>query len=92
MKIKSQEEEQELNQNEDQEPNPGEERVKIDGIVTIEDLMDVLYVTRQTLVKYIKENRIPAYNVGKGKYLIATEELIEKIKENSDSLKKQSDI
>jgi len=54
--------------------------------------MDVLYVTRQTLVKYIKENKIPAYKVGKGKYLIATEQLIEKIKENSDSLKKQSDI
>ena len=92
MKIKSQEEEQELNQNEDQEPNPGEERVKIDGIVTIEDLMDVLYVTRPTLVKYIKEEKIPAYKVGKGKYLIATEQLIKKIKENSDSLEKQSDI
>ncbi len=91
MKIKNQEENQELNQEEEQELNL-EGRVKIEGVATIEDLMDVLYVTRQTLVKYIKENRIPAYNVGKGKYLIATEELIEKIKENSDSLKKQSDI
>ena len=92
MKTKNQEKEQELNQDEEQDLNPEEERVRIDGIVSIEDLMDVLYVTRQTLVKYIKENKIPAYKVGKGKYLVATEQLIEKIKESSDSLEKDSDI
>ena len=83
MKAKSREENQELSQAEDREQNQETDDPGIRGIVTVEDLMDLLYVTRETLVKYIRENKIPAYKVGKGKYLISTEELIKKIKDNS---------
>ncbi len=87
MNTKSQEENRELSQEENQEQNLETENLGIKGIATVEDLMDLLYVTRQTLVKYIKGNKIPAYKVGKGKYLISTEELIKTIKDNSGDLK-----
>ena len=83
MKAKSQEENQELSQEENREQNLEADNLGIRGITTVEDLMDLLYVTRETLVKYIKENKIPAYRVSGGKYLISTEELIKKIKDNS---------
>lgn len=87
MNTKNQEENRELSQEENQEQNLETENLGIKGIATVEDLMDLLYVTRQTLVKYIKGNKIPAYKVGKGKYLISTEELIKTIKDNSGDLK-----
>ena len=83
MKAKNQEENQELNQEENQEQNLEADDPGLRGIATVEDLMDLLYVTRETLVKYIKANKIPAYRVSGGKYLISTEELIKKIKDNS---------
>ncbi len=86
MNTKNQEENQELSQEENQKQNLEADYPGIRGIATVEDLMDLLYVTRQTLVKYIKENKIPAYKVGKGKYLISTEELIKTIKVNSGNL------
>ena len=83
MKTKNQEENRELDQEEKQGLNLEEDQAGVEGIITIEDLMDLLYVTRQTLVKYIKEKKIPAYMVGRGKYLIATQQLVKIIKENS---------
>jgi excisionase family DNA binding protein len=52
------------------------------GILNINALMDLLCVTRQTAINYIRKNKIPAYKVGPGKYLISLQQLIRTIEDN----------
>ena len=83
MKTKNQEDNQEQSPKENQEGSQGVDDVGIQGITTIEELMDILFVNRETIVKYIKKKKIPAYKIERGKFLISTEELIKTIKTNS---------
>ena len=74
MKTKNQEQELDRNQTEDQDLSR--------GILNVNGLMDLLCVTRQTAINYIREGKVPAYKVGPGKYLISVGKLIKVIEEN----------
>jgi len=63
-----------------------EERELLDaGILNVEDLADLLNVSKQTARRYINNGRIPAYRVVPGKYLISVRQLIEKIEKHTMS-------
>ena len=61
------------------------EELLVPGILNERDMASILGVSVQTVRRYITENRIPAYRVVPGKYLISTEQLIEKIKSEAES-------
>jgi len=59
-----------------------EEGISGIGILDVVDLAVLLRVSVQTARRYINEDRIPAYRVVPGKYLISVELLKKHIEEN----------
>jgi len=58
--------------------------------MTVEDVMTLLDISQRTAITYIAENRIPAYKVAQGKYLISKKLLLRKIEQNSDGFMENS--
>lgn len=61
------------------------EELLVPGILNERDMASILGVSVQTVRRYLSEGKIPAYRVVPGKYLISTEQLIEKIKSEAGS-------
>ena len=55
------------------------------GILNIDDLADLLDISKQTVRRYINEGRIPAYRVVPGKYLISQRQLVEHIEKHASN-------
>ncbi len=51
-------------------------------ILDIEDLAEIVRVSKQTIKLLIQDKKIPAHKLAKGKYLISTKQLIQYIEEN----------
>ena len=52
----------------------------------IGDLVELLRVSRATIMKCIDDGRIPAYKIAKGKYLITKRQLMKVIEKKSGSV------
>jgi excisionase family DNA binding protein len=53
-----------------------------DDVFTINDLMDILKVTRRTLLKYIKDGKLKAFKLG-NEWRITNKQLEEFIEKNT---------
>ncbi len=61
-----------------------QEREVLDtGILNLNDLAELLDVSKQTARRYINNGRIPAYRVVPGKYLISARQLMEHIEKHT---------
>jgi len=58
----------------------------IPDIMDIGDLVELLRVSKQTVMKCIEDGKIPAYKIAKGKYLITKRQLIKTIEKRSGSV------
>ena len=61
------------------------------GILNVNVLMDLICVTRQTLISYIKEGKIPAYRLSPGKYLISSRQLIKTIESKTGKFETEAE-
>ncbi len=61
------------------------EELLVPGILNERDMASILGVSVQTVRRYLSKGKIPAFRVVPGKYLISTEQLIEKIKSEAGS-------
>ena len=49
----------------------------LQDILNVSDLVKLLKISKQTARRYILDKKVPAYRIGKGKYLISKRELID---------------
>ncbi|MCL5070825.1 MAG: helix-turn-helix domain-containing protein [Actinobacteria bacterium] len=56
---------------------------RLPEILDVVDLIELLRVSKQVVVRLINEKRIPAFRIAQGRYLISSRQLVEHIEKNT---------
>ena len=75
---------------EEQKENSKVLQAAIPEILDVQDLAELLRTDDDEVRKLIREEKIPAYMIGKGRYLISKKKFIEVIEEKTGNWGKQS--